>query len=390
MKFLKWLLLLFTPYVNFFEWKVNRFFKGIKSTDNFVNVRKKLLLLMQQNLIVVNVWMEREFKGYKYLKKRVRRKMYRDVEELIGSFDAFVLQSPVNLKKLNAMLAQKSFSYSKTDDAKIAYLLQIMQFLKPGFHYKYIRTASFGKLLRNPDEQKLEGDCNQVVTLYAYFYSLKFLLEDLQIKLLPGHVCLHFRGIDIEATAGVFEKYADCTSILPITELISTNLLDLSDYREEVQSISPRVMVKSAQLAYAISSLKSLVEQNLKAAYQNLALASLHGNDFETAIFYFDKAQDFKNLKIASHNAAVFYLKKGNYNKAKYYANKIGDRDFLAEVEKSEFAKEYNDLAKKVSAIKTIEEAKKNKAVFQKMLFLAQKLGDSQLADDVEKTLHQI
>lgn len=390
MKFLKWLLLLFTPYVNFFEWRVNRFFRGVKSHDNFVAVRKKLLFLMQQNMIVVNVWMERKFKGYKYLKKRVRRKMYRDVEGLIARFEAFVAQNPVNLKKLNELLAQKSLSYAKLDEAKISYLWQIMQFLRPGFHYKYIRTASFGKLLRNPDEQKLEGDCNQIVTLYAYFYSLKFPLDDLQIKLLPGHVCLHFKGIDIEATAAVFEKYSDSTSILPITELISTNLLDLSDFREEVQSISPRIMVKSAQLAYAISSLKSLVTQNLKAAYQSLAISALHASDFETAIFYFDKAQDFPNLEIAAHNAAVFYLKKGNYKKARYYAKKTGESDFIAQIDKSEFAKEYNDLAKKVSAVKTLEEAKKHKSTFERMLFLAQKLGDGDLVADVQKTLRQI
>lgn len=203
-------------------------------------------------------------------------------------------------------------------------------------------------------------------------------------------MCLHFKGIDIEATVGVFEKYSDSSSVLPITELISTNLLDLTDFREEVQTISTRDMVKCAQLAYAISSLKSLVAQNLKAAYQNLAIGAMKSSDFETAIFYFDKAQDFSNLEIAAHNASVFYLKAGNFKKARYYAKKTGETDFIAQIDKSEFAKEYNSLAKKVSAIKTLEEAKKHKSTFGRMLFLAEKLGDEKLVDSVRQTLKEI
>ncbi len=349
LRFLKWFFGLFSPYVNGFERRVDRFFRGIKSDSSGVEVREGLLKLMQENLIVTNVWLEKKYKGYKYLTKKVRRQMYADTEKIKA---AFLVEESLEMDQIRAMIGEAKAVFPNGDEEKLDYLGKIMSFLRPGKRYFYITTASFGKLLRDPAVEKLEGDCNQIVTLYIYLYSLKFPIEDLRIKLLPEHVCLHFREIDIEATNATFMRYEE-REVLPVTEIIATNLLDLADFREEVGAISPREFVKSAQLAYSISSLRSLVEKNLVIAYRNLALASLNSGNFESARFFAEKAGD-------------------------------------AAVMRACFAKEYNGLAAKVSGVKTVGDAKKFKSVYQRMLSLAGKLGDGKLENEIREVLKKL
>lgn len=419
LKFLKWFFGLFSPCVNSFERKVDRFFKRIKSTDGISSIKRGLLGLMNENLIVVNVWMEKKFKGYNYLTKSVRKKMYKDEKKIVAKWNEFTKQNPIKNEEVKAELEAKGLTFPTGQEDQVKCLYSIMKFLEPGEYYKYIKTASFGKLLRDPNERMLEGDCNQIVTLYSYLYSTKFPIEDLRIKLLPEHVCLHFRNIDIEATNGTFQKYTENKDVLPITEIISTNLLDLLDFREEVQKITPRVVVKSAQLAYAISSLKSLVAKNLEIAYQNLAAGALRANDFETGIFYLTKANNREALHNAYRNATIYYMDNKNFAKAKLYASKSGMGDLEKSVKYNEgiyyfnsgniskalsiftslgdekmkkacYGKQYNELVRKVSGDKTLQDIKNHKSTYNKMLQLAQKMGDSGLAQSVGDTLKQI
>ncbi len=348
LRFLKWFFGLFSPYVNGFERRVDRFFRSVKSDSSGVEVREGLLKLMQENLIVTNVWLEKKYKGYKYLTKKVRRQMYADTEKIKA---AFLAEPEPSLEQLKAMVEEAGAVFPSGDEEKVRCLGKIMSFLRPEKRYFYIHTASFGKLLRDPAVEKLEGDCNQIVTLYIYLYSLKFPIEDLRIKLLPEHVCLHFREVDIEATNASFQRYEQ-REVLPVTEIVAVNLLDLMDFREEVSAISPREFVKSAQLAYSISSLRSLVEKNLVIAYRNLALASLNS---------------------------------GNFESARFFAEKAGDK----EVMRACFAKEYNGLAARVSGVKTVADAKKFKSVYQRMLSLAGKLGDSKLENELREVLRK-
>jgi len=338
---------------------------------------------MQKDLIVVNIWMEKKYKGYKYLSKGTRKKMYENTNKIVKKLNEFIKKNPIKKEQIPV-------EFPPVDAEKMIYLAQIMEFLKPGKYYEYIETSSFGKLLNNPDEQKLEGDCNQIVTLYIYLFSLKFPIEDIQIKLLPGHVCLHFHGVDIEATNGSFAKYKEFEYILPATEIISTNLLDLADFREDVQHIPERIMVKSAQLAYAISSLKSLVSKNLNITYRNLGVAALKANNFETAIFYLSKTDDREALAAAYKNGAIYYSGSGNYSKAELYADKCGDYNFKNDIKKTIASKQYNELAKKVAHVKTTEQAKQYKYIFQKMLELAQKIDDDALINNVRDILSKI
>ena len=419
MKILRSLISVFSPYAHPFERKVDRFFKGVKSTSNVLNVRKKLLKLMQTDLVAVNVWLEKKYKGYVYLKKGVRRKMYANTAKIVKDFKAHRAGLSVSVKDLKALLANRGLSVHKSDEVKLVYLAQIMDYLRPGHKYKYIKTASFGKLLNNPEKELLQGDCNQIVTLYIYLFSLNFKIEDLQIKILPNHVCLHFKGIDIEATTASFEKYAEYEHILPVTEIISTNLLDLTDFREKVQKISERDFLKAAQLAYAISSLKAVVEQNVKGAYNNLARSALLEKNFDSAIFFYEKNHDQKMVDQVYRQAAVYFAEKNDYSRAKTYAKKTKDRDFVGQIEYREaayyynhdkldkalkifrslgedkmvkacYAKKYNELQKRIDGDKTLADLKRNKAIYKRMYELAGKMGDDDLRDRLRKTLSQL
>lgn len=419
LKFLKWFFGLFSPYVNSFERKVDRFFKHIKSTDTISSVKERLMNLMRENLIVVNVWLEKKFKGYTYLDKKTRRKMYEDVRHIVADFEAYRNENKYSTEVLRRHLDEIGLTFPNGFEEQLQYLAQIMSFLQPGKHYHYIKTASFGKLLRDPGVEKLEGDCNQIVTLYIYLFSLHFPLELLQIKLLPEHVCLHFKGVDVECTAGQFQKYVKFDHILPVTEIISTNLLDLADFREEVQSISPQIIVKSSQLAYAISSLKPLVAKNLNVAYHNLAVSAMKAHDYETAIFYLGKTDDREALLSVYRNAAIYYLKQNSFKKAAHYAHRSGDGELERSVKHNEgiyyynngnisraleifsylgddhmkracYQKQYNELVKKVAGVRQVADHRRYKAVYQKMLDLAQKIGDSILEDSVKDILKRI
>ncbi|MFA7685784.1 MAG: hypothetical protein WCX95_03205 [Candidatus Gracilibacteria bacterium] len=379
-----------SPYVNLFERKVDKFFQNVKSTDNIFSIQKTLLELMQKDLVTVNVWLEKKFKGYTYLTKGVRRKMYRDTQAIVLKFQEFCEKFSVDEGNLKMELDGKGLLYPSGNFEQLKHLACICAFLRPGTYYEYIKTSSFGKLLRDPNKEKLQGDCNQIVTLYIYLYSLKFPLNDLQIKLLPEHVCLHFRGVDVEATAGGFTKYAEFEHLLPVTEIISTNLLDLNDFRESTQRIDERAMLKSAQLAYAISSLKELVEQNLEVAYHNLGVSSMNNNDFKAAVFYLSRTKKRELLETAYNNACAYYAGKKDFDKAKYYASESGNTELRKKIENAQYSNRYNELAKKVAVVKTMEDAKKFKSCYSEMLDLARKLNDSRLESQVAEILRQI
>jgi hypothetical protein len=387
LRFLNWFFGLFSSYVRPLERKVDKLFRSIKSTDNIANIQDKLLEYMQENLVVTNLWMEKKYKGYRYLSKRTRKKMYRSVDAIKVKFDQHCSQIKITNQELRENILAKGLLFPRGDEKKLAYVAKIMSFLKPGLYYKYEKTANFGKLLKNPDKEKMVGDCNQIVTFYAYLYSLKFPIKDLKIKLLKDHVCLHFRDIDIEATNGTFAKYDKFKHVLPITEILSTNLLDLTDFREEVQKISARAMVKSAQLAYAISSLKELVVKNLDIAYHNLAVSAMNGHDFDTAIFYIKKTDRKDVLDNIYRNATAYYLDQHSFKKAKYYASRTGDSRLKEMVVHNEAILNYNKLLKKVADVRTLTDAKKHKSTYKKMLRWAQKMDDDKRAEEIRKTL---
>jgi len=380
---------LFSFYVNPFEKKIDKYLSSLKENDDVFLVRETVLNFMKENLIVFTLFLEKKFKGYKYLKKSIRRQLYENVGMMLGKFEVFNkslnFDENVLFEKIK-LNTGKDFIFSPDDREKIKYFYRIMDFLKPGRYYFYLGNASFGKLLRNLFINKLEGDCNQIVTLYVYLYSLKYDISELQIKILKDHVCLYFKGIDIEATNATFKSYDDYKFLLPITELISTNLLDISDLNEESYKIDEKELLKCSRFAYLLSSMRQLVDENLKIAYKNLVLRSIKILDFEAAAYYSKKLDDNEIYRDVKIQEGLYYLSRKNFEKAIEIFAFIKDKQLV----KSVYASHYNMLIEKVSGVKTIAEAKNFKYIYQKLADIAKKMEDHELYENIKKTLNQL
>ncbi len=409
----------FSKYADKHEKKVDKFLNQLAIKDKY-HVQKQLLKLIQENLVVTNLWLEKQFKGYKYLTKHTRKKLYKNASILVEKFKNYEQTTTINKQELENYLLKFSYTIkNKEDEERLTYIYKIMLFLRPNGIYEYLESASFGKLLKNPEKEKLLGDCNQIVTLYIFLYSLKYPLRSLKIKLLPQHVCIHYNGIDIEATNATFQLYTKYTHILPITEIISTNLLDTVDFRDKTLKIDPRVFVKGAKLAYQISSIKDIITKNLQVAYHNIAVESLQKHEFDTAIYYINKLNNNTELKQqAYNNAAIYYADKKKYKKALYYASEINDQklkhyiktqegwhyyqknnlkkalQIFTEIQNKEmikacYSKMYKNIQKKVANITTLKDHKAHKNDYRKMIDLAKKMEDYDLAQKLEKFISQ-
>lgn len=346
----------FSSYADKFERRIEKLLRKAGRLGIF-EIQRRVTELMQENLVIFSLYMEARFKGYKYLKVGARKKMYRNAERIGQLFLRYTHGITIKDEAVAGVLKQLGVlrPAAPGDAERLRYLVAIMSFLRPdGVHYQYLEGASFGKLLKNIEKgEKMIGDCNQIVTFYSYLYSLRYDIKELQIKLLPGHICLHYRGVDIEATAGNFAKYEKFERILPIAELISTNLLDISDFRDKQIQVNPREFLKGAQLAFSLSSEREIVTTNLKAAYHNVALQVLKNNDFENAREFFRKS---------------------------------GDNEMI----KATYGKEYNLVHSRVASLKDLATMKMHRSDYQKMLDLAKKMEDSTLADNLRKILNQL
>ncbi len=417
----------FSRYADKQEKRIEKVLRKIAFLGVF-EAQEKILDLMQQNLVILDLWLEAKFKGYKYLKRSARKRMYRNSENTAGIFLEFAKNLSIDAAALDKNLMELGLSRpeSPQDNEKLRFIAAIMVFLSPqAGRFEYLEGASFGKLLTDLEHnQKLIGDCNQIVTLYTYLFSLKYEIKELQIKIMERHVCLHFNGIDIEATAGSFANYKDYIKILPIVELISTNLLDVSDFRDKQIKVAPREFLKAAHLANLLSSERELVTKNLKIAYHNVAVEVLKEKDFETALFFVERAgidtdEDRKLRTAILNNAVIYHSKEHNYKKARFYAEKSGDAELKKYVDEHEaidlynkdslskarelfakignekmvkacYAKEYNKIQSRVAGLRELSVMRTHKGDYRKMLDLAQKMGDESLAENVKNILKQL
>jgi hypothetical protein len=417
----------FSRFADSLEKRVDKLLRQAVSLGIF-EAQRKVTELMQENLVIFNLYMEACFKGYKYLKRGTRKKLYRNAEKIGEIFlrytHTITIKDEAVAERLKTLGVPRPSAPG--DAERLRYLVAMMAFLSPtGEHYQYLEGASFGKLLKDISKgEKMIGDCNQIVTFYTYLYSLRYDIKELQIKILPEHVCLHYKGVDIEATSGSFAHYEKFSSVLPIAELISTNLLDVSDFRDKQIQVSPRQFLKGAQLAFNLSSERETVAKNLKIAYHNVAVESLKSDDFETAVFFLEKAgietpddQDF--LKSIYHNAVLYYVKAGAFSKARYYSSKSSDSELAKYIDEKEgfyyfdhdsyerarelfqrsgnsqmvkatYGKEYNRVQARVAGLKDITMMKSHRSDYQKLLDLATKMEDSALADNIRHILNQL
>jgi hypothetical protein len=417
----------FSRYADHLEKKVDKLLWRV-SFANLFETQRKVLTLMQENLVIVNLWLEARFKGYKYLKKSVRKRMYRHAERIGQVFLDFASKTPLDDAAVDRNLQNLGLSRPAVPDdfEKLKFITAIMLFLTPrAGRFEYLEGASFGKLLSDPDrQQKMIGDCNQIVTFYAYLFSLKYDIKDLEIKLMEKHVCLHFKGIDIEATAGAFAKYDKYLHLLPVVELIPTNLLDVSDFRDKQIKVDPHSLLKAAHLADNLSTDRQIIGENLKVAYHNVAVDALNSNDFDMAIFFAEKAgagepEIQKLIAAALHNAVVFHVKAHNFSKARFYLSKSNEYDLQKYVDENEafylfdqgsldrardifartgndkmvkacWAKEYNKMQSRVAGLKDLASMKSHRYDYQKMLEIARKMDDYELVNNLSDLLRKL
>ena len=336
-------------YEGAYERKVDRFLRHLKRRN-----QDELNELIQEDLVRLTVFLEYKFKAYKRLNKRRRRQLYRQAQLIADDFQRFLhadkKQVALDLKKL-------TLPESKKNDEKFQYLLSIMRYLKPGKRLKYKESSTFAKLLVDPDQQMLVGDCNQIVTLYIYLFSKRYSVLDLQLKILSGHICLHYRGQDIETTSGELANYSEYLFIAPVTEIVTTNTLDVSDPDERQFSITAKNMLEAAQLAYKFSSHRSLVERNLLAVYHNMAIYHAGKNNFKKAVSFANKSGNTRLQKQVIQMQANHLLRQKKYQKACHLFSKVGD----TKGEQACYQNELFDLHSAIKNLKTVGQYKKVK-----------------------------
>lgn len=308
----------FTPYTDAQEQAVARFFKGLNERSREARIRSHLDPLLQHNIAVINLWTEYKYKGYKYLRKSERKKLYANLQLIAEDFDRFYTQQRQSAESISlATLGTTG------DPEKIALLRALMNYFSPARGtYEYRDSSSFGRLLRDPAHEKLVGDCNQIVTLYMYLYSRYYDVRDLQVRTLPEHVALHYAGIDIEATTGTFTDYGSKkgSALLPAEEVVSINLLDTTDSYLATHEVAPEDFLQASRFAFVLSHDRDIVALNLRAAYGKLVKSLMERDDYAGALKFAQASHDMLLLNVVGHNGAVYEMKRHHYTAARRFA----------------------------------------------------------------------
>ena len=399
------------------ERRVGRFFGRVNEKDSATRIEKKLLGLLQNDIAVINLWTEHRYKGYDYLKKRTRRQLYSNLKKIHQDFSQFAGANSVDPDSLIKRLAGNNIDTTqlRVQKDKLAYLMKIMRYLSPSQgRYEYRASSSFGRLLRDPTQEKMVGDCNQIVTLYLALYAAKYDLSDLQLTLYPGHVALHFCGVDIETTSGTFANYnkPDQTRV-PVHEIVSVNLLDTTDTNFAKSAVNPEVFLQSARLAYIVSSKRKVVKSNLDIAYNNLVSHLFAIKRYSQALAYAKQSKNYQLIEASARNGMADSLRKKDFGSARKFAAASQDKTkLMGEIDRHEAAhlyktKQYLAAAKmferlkdktwtghsyrglyvqeqsKLGQVKTVSDIKANASTIRNMERYAKLSGDRQLQKHV-------
>lgn len=370
-----------TPYADRFEKRANKLLRKF-SKSNQVSLAA-LHQLIQEDLLRLSLWMEYKYKGYKKLRKWTRKRLYKRADELRLEFHTFLVNNRGQLQKKQANL---KLPESIRKDPKLVTLLATMEFLKPGERFSYREGAALEKILQKPRKGLPEADCNQLTTMYIALFATQHPVTDLNIKLLPEHVCIHYNGIDVETTSAQLADYKEYESIGPVEEILATNLLDVPDPKGRKYKPSAQNLIQSANLAFQLSSHRETVEKNLKIAYYNLAIQLLKSNSFKAALNAAKKSGKPELEKHVVQCEAWYYLKKNNLSRAEKLFRRIDDKDGL----KACVRKELNLNLDKLKNDKTLADYKKHKSVLKKVLELSRKTGSKKVEEFAKKILKEI
>lgn len=321
----------FAPYTDPHEQAVGGFFKGLTEHSSQTHTRARLNELLQRDIAVINLWTEYKYKGYKYLRKSERKKLYANLELLASDFDRFYDN---NARVADEVVNQvrRLIPDTTVDPHKIVLIQALMDYFSPSRGvYEYRDSSSFGRLLRDPSHEKLIGDCNQIVTLYIYLYARYYDVRDLQVRVLPGHVALYYGGIDIETTNSTYARYDEVTDnvLLPVGEIVSINLLDTTDSYLSTHEVAAEDILQASRFAFLLSHNRDIVTQNLNAAYTRLVNGLIERNNYSKALVFATASSNKGLLDIVGHNGAVYEMKHHNYAAARRFAQHASDRDAL-------------------------------------------------------------
>ncbi len=396
------LLYFFSHFTDPTERKVGKFFSKLSEKNVSYEHLEKLAHFVQNDLVVVNLWSERNFKGYDYLNKSKRKHLYENTQLILNDFNKYLLNDTnSDVKSLIDKIIKLGVDISniKGNIEKLIYINQIMRYLSPySGRYAYRASSTFGELLKDPSTNKLEGDCNQIVTLYIYLYSRKYNVKDLRLLTYPGHVALHFFGVDIEATNGQFAHYdKPDQKILPIQEIISINLLDTTDSYFQTHKIPPESFLQSARLAYLVSSEKEIINNNLYVAYNNVVNEKLSKNDYVAALKYAKQSGKQQLINIVGYNGAAYFLNNDKFADARKFAAYSDDKQALIKkIDYSEaiYAYNKNDYHRALKIFKSINENDMAKKCYEGLFVEEQKkLGKIQTNEDLKQnrlTIHKM
>ena len=298
-----------TPYTDARERVVAGFFRGLTERSKRPRIQTKLRHLVQNDIAAINLWSEYRYKGYTYLHKSERKRLYANLQLIANDFDSFYQARDQN------------------DSSSMVLLRALTAYFSPRRGvYRYRESSSFGRLLRNPKHETLVGDCNQIVTLYVYLYSRYRNVRELRIRELPGHVALHCDGVDIETTTGSFTDYSHRkqSTLLPVEELVSINLLDTTDSYLATHQVDARDFLQAARLAYILSHNRRIVTQNLRAAYSELVNSLIKHHRYDQALSVALYSRNRSLSQVVGHNGALYLLRRNDFKGARRFARHAG------------------------------------------------------------------
>lgn len=422
MEFFKKLSLFFSQYANTSEKNVGKFFARLNEGANRHKIHQYIINYLQEDIISFTVFTEYKYKGYNYLKsKKKRLNLYENALAVVDDFNNFEFSYDAsNLANEIAGLAVKN-NFSDSQIERLIYLRKIMAYFSPERGvYNYKHSSTFGELLKDPAKFMLVGDCNQIVSLYLYLYSLRYCIDDLKLISPPNHVAIYYLGIQIEATMGRFTSPDPDGDILPIQEIATINILDVTDSYFKTHKIEPKSMLDVSRLAFLVSSNREIVKKNLDTAYLNIIIDNINKNNYPLAINFAKQSKKINLIEYVAHKATIYFDKKHNFKEARKYASySIDKKELLKQIVRSEAnylykntkysgaIKLYNSLGdvamvqncylalyafeqKKLGKIISVDDIKRQSATINSMYNYAKKTGNKDLikySTDLKKYL---
>ncbi len=405
-------------YENKIEKRVDKVLSKVKLGKSNSRYRERLVDLFFEFPFETAIWLEYKYKGYRFLKKSKRRKMYEVAELIEEDFLEWMEKHPYDAEKVEMTVPERLVNEKEEQD--VWKLMMIGEFSKG--RYKYRESSAFWKLFpaRYGEEgMKMIGDCNQIVTFYVGMFAIVGDVEDLEIRVLPNHVCLHIHGLDYEATNGTFKDYKDKGYLVDCENILAINLLDITDPSEKKWDVSEVNTAKMQAVAAMFEVEAEIVEKNLIVTYKNMGIFYMNSRKWDQARKHFRLAQAEDLERMAYHNEVVWLLglkkykkairvahkggleeieeqvrreyivdlaKKRNWKKGMAEARKLGDKELIKYV----YGKEFEYLYAKVDDVDTVKGARKYKSTYKRLLFLAKKLGDKKAEESVRSIMRKI